>query len=68
MLLLARAVDEAGPERRAIRDYLAQVGRGKAPLEGVTGTIEFDANGDIPAKPVVIGVVRGGRFVSERER
>ena len=68
VLLLARAVEEAGPERRAIRDYLAQVGRGKAPLEGVTGTIEFDANGDIPAKPVVIGVVRGGRFVSERER
>ena len=68
VLLLARAIDEAGPERRAIRDYLAQVGHGKPPLDGVTGTIEFDGNGDIPGKPVVIGVARGGRLVTESER
>ena len=63
--LLARAIAAAGPGRRAVRDYLAQVGRGKPPFEGVTGTIVFDANGDVPGKQVVIGVVRGGRLLTE---
>jgi len=31
----------------------------------VTGRIAFDSAGDVPAKPVVIGVVRSGRMVSE---
>ena len=63
--LLARAIAAAGPGRRAVRDYLAQVGRGKPPFEGVTGTIVFDINGDVPGKQVVIGVVRGGRLLTE---
>jgi branched-chain amino acid transport system substrate-binding protein len=65
--LLARAIAEAGPDRRAIRDYLALVGRGKAPFEGVTGTIAFDGSGDVPGKPVVIGVARGGKLVTDLE-
>lgn len=63
--LLARALGEAGPDRRALRDYIAQVGRGKLAFEGATGTIAFDDHGDVPAKPVVIGVVRGGHLVPE---
>src|SRR5437899_8013351 len=63
--LLARAIAEAGAGRQAIRDYLAKVGRGKPPFEGVTGTVAFDTNGDVPGKQVVIGVIRGGRLVSE---
>jgi len=31
----------------------------------VTGTIAFDARGDVPAKSVVLGAVRGGRLVTE---
>ena len=65
--LLARAITEAGGGRQAIRDYLAKVGRGKAPFEGVTGTVAFDTNGDVPGKQVVIGVIRGGRLVAEGE-
>lgn len=68
LFLLARAIDGAGPDRRAIRDYLAQVGREKAPFEGVTGTIAFDTNGDVPAKTAVLGVVRDGRLVTQAER
>lgn len=68
LYLLARAIDEAGADRRAVRDYLAQVGSRNPPFEGVTGTIVFDANGDVPGKMVVIGVVRGSRLVTETSR
>src|SRR6185437_12248954 len=62
VLLLARAIDQAGADRRAVRDYLAHVGRGKPPFEGVTGRIAFDGNGDVAGRTVVIGVVRNGRL------
>ncbi|HXE58461.1 MAG TPA: hypothetical protein VNK43_10715, partial [Gemmatimonadales bacterium] len=48
-------------DRRAIRDALARVGRGAPPFEGVTGTITFDENGDVPEHSVVVGVVRSGQ-------
>jgi branched-chain amino acid transport system substrate-binding protein len=66
--LLARALADAGPERPAVRGYLARLGRGKAPFEGVTGTIAFDGNGDVPGKAVAIGVVQGGRLVTQAEQ
>ena len=68
VFLLARAVDEAGAARRAIRAYLAGVGHGRAAFDGVTGTIAFDTSGDVPAKSVVIGVVRDGRLVAQAEQ
>ena len=68
IFLLTRVIAEAGPDRKAIRDDLAQVGRGRPPFEGVTGTVTFDANGDVPGKQVMIGVIRGGRLVTESER
>ncbi len=46
-----------------MRDYVAGVGSETAAFEGVTGTIAFDANGDVPDKEVVIGIVRDGRLV-----
>jgi branched-chain amino acid transport system substrate-binding protein len=66
--LLARAIADAGPDRRGVRDYLARVGRGKPSFEGVTGTIAFDGNGDVPGKTVAIGVVQGGRLVTQAEQ
>ena len=68
VLLLARAIDQAGADRRAVRDYLARVGRGRPPFEGVTGTIAFDGNGDAAGKTAVIGVARNGRLVTEAAR
>jgi branched-chain amino acid transport system substrate-binding protein len=68
MLLLARAMDKVGADRKAIRDYLARVGRGQPPFQGVTGPIAFDGNGDVAGKTVVIGVVRDGRLVTEVAR
>ena len=68
VLLLARAMDQAGADRRAVRDYLARVGRGRPPFEGVTGPIAFDGNGDVAGRTVVIGVVQNGRLVTEVAR
>src|SRR5256886_12920862 len=60
LLLLARAIDKVGADRKAIRDYLARVGRGQPPFEGVTGPIAFDGNGDVAGETGGIGIVRGG--------
>lgn len=66
--LLAAVFTDAGTDRRAIRNRIAQIGTGVPAFEGATGTIAFDARGDVPAKSVVIGVVRGGQLVSETQR
>ncbi|MFN2571494.1 MAG: ABC transporter substrate-binding protein [Gemmatimonadales bacterium] len=63
--LLAGVLPESGASRRALRDRIARVGGDRPGFEGVTGTIAFDARGDVPAKSVVIGTVRGGRLVPE---
>lgn len=62
--LLARAIEAVGPDRRRIRDYLAGVGTATPPFEGVTGTVAFDENGDVPEKTVVIGIVRQSRLIT----
>jgi branched-chain amino acid transport system substrate-binding protein len=64
-LLATRVFTAAGTDRRAVRDYLARIGSDLPAYDGVTGAIAFDGRGDVPAKPVVIGVVRGGRIVTE---
>lgn len=65
--LVAQAVAAVGTDRARVRDWLAGVGTAHAAYDGVTGRIAFDAHGDVPAKDVVIGVVHGGRLVTERE-
>jgi branched-chain amino acid transport system substrate-binding protein len=67
--LLAEAATAAGPDRRAIRDYLARVGRDAQhpAYSGVTGEIRFDANGDPRDKGFAVGVVRNGRIVLDTE-
>lgn len=61
--IIAAAVRDAGTDRRAIRDALSRLGRGRPAYEGVTGRVTFDDKGDVPNKTVLVGVVRGGRIV-----
>jgi len=61
--LLADVIRRAGTDRKAIRDGLAAVGTSAPPFQGVTGTIAFDLNGDVPRQPVIVGVVRNGQVV-----
>lgn len=64
-LLATRVFTAAGSDRRAVRDYLSRIGNGVPAYDGVTGAIGFDGRGDVPLKSVVVGVVRGGRIVTE---
>jgi branched-chain amino acid transport system substrate-binding protein len=56
--LLAAAVEARGPDRDAIRSFLA----GTKGYQGVSGEITFEANGDVH-KPVFLKTVRDGKFV-----
>ncbi|HEX6909859.1 MAG TPA: ABC transporter substrate-binding protein [Longimicrobium sp.] len=66
--LLARAIEEAGTDRQALRDYVARIGLedGVPAHPGVSGVIAFDTAGDVRNKPVTVGVVRGGQLVTAR--
>lgn len=63
--LLAQAIEAAGPDRRAIRDFLASVGPRRPAFEGVSGRIAFDDKGDVPGKPLTIAIVRNGKLAAE---
>lgn len=58
--LLARAIEEGGPNRESVRRALDRVGHGTTAFEGATGKIVFDSLGDVPDKQVYITVVRNG--------
>jgi branched-chain amino acid transport system substrate-binding protein len=58
--LLRAALLRAGTDRKALRDAVADIGRGAPAFEGLTGTIAFDENGDVPQLDIQIGVVRNG--------
>jgi branched-chain amino acid transport system substrate-binding protein len=58
--LLKDALLRAGTDRRALRDAVADIGRGSPAFQGLTGQIAFDENGDVPQLTIQIGVVRNG--------
>ncbi|HET7023693.1 MAG TPA: ABC transporter substrate-binding protein [Gemmatimonadales bacterium] len=58
--LLARVIGNVGTGRKAIRNALAQVGGKRPVFIGVTGPIQFDTNGDVPTKKVLIAMIKGG--------
>lgn len=62
---LLAAAAERGATRERIRDYLAAVGRpgGVPALQGATGTIRFDDNGDPTEKSFSVGEIRAGRIL-----
>jgi branched-chain amino acid transport system substrate-binding protein len=60
LYLLRDAIARAGTDRRRIRDAIAAVGTSIPAAQGLTGTIAFDENGDVPSRQVIVGVVRGG--------
>jgi branched-chain amino acid transport system substrate-binding protein len=59
--LLRDVIARVGPDREAVRRALAAVGSASPAFEGVTGTVAFDAAGDVPNQNVYIGLVRNGR-------
>ncbi|NUO65027.1 MAG: ABC transporter substrate-binding protein [Gemmatimonadaceae bacterium] len=57
--LVARAIEEVGPNRRRIRDWLAGLDEDHA-VGGVTGAIRFEADGDPVGKSFVMTRVQKG--------
>ena len=45
IMVLAEAIRQVGPDRGAIRDWLASLGRSRPPYHGVTGDIAFRPGG-----------------------
>jgi len=58
LYLLKDVIARAGTARADVRRALAGVGSVTPPFEGVTGTVAFDANGDVPNQNVYIGLVQ----------
>lgn len=61
--LLRDVIARAGSDRADVRRALAGVGSATPPFEGVTGTVAFDAAGDVPNQNVYIGQVKNGAVV-----
>ena len=64
-MLLASAIENVGPSRSAIRDWLAGLANGE-PHSGVTGPIAFRESGDVIGKGIVMTRVRKGSLAVER--
>jgi branched-chain amino acid transport system substrate-binding protein len=58
--LLRDVIARVGSDREAIRRALNGVGSTTPAFEGVTGTVAFDASGDVSTQNVYIGLVRQG--------
>ena len=68
LYLLRDVIARSGSSRAAVRRALAGVGSATAPYDGVTGTVAFDASGDVPNQNVYIGQVKHGAIdVAEAE-
>ena len=66
-MLVAEAIRTVGPNRRAVRDYLAGLTERTA-FHGVTGTIRFQPDGDPVGKSFVMTrVVQGSLVVADNQ-
>ncbi len=61
--MLKAVIERVGVSRQAVRDGLADVGRGQPAFEGPLGPIAFDENGDVTDPRVYVGVAQDGRMV-----
>jgi branched-chain amino acid transport system substrate-binding protein len=64
-MLVANAIENVGPSRSAIREWLAGLANGQ-PYPGVTGPIAFRESGDVIGKGIVMTRVRRGSLAVER--
>ncbi len=60
--VVAEAIEKAGPDRKAIRDYVAAMDSSQKGYGGVAGLTYFNRDGDC-MKPLVVAVVEDGKFV-----
>ncbi|MBF0584726.1 MAG: ABC transporter substrate-binding protein [Magnetococcales bacterium] len=63
--LIAHAIQQVGPERASIRQYLSKILREEDAIDSISGPIYFDSNGS-SRKAIAIGEVKSGQFVPAR--
>ncbi|UCF82045.1 MAG: ABC transporter substrate-binding protein [Desulfobacteraceae bacterium] len=61
--ILAQVIAKTGPDRKKIRDGLAEINSEANGYKGVTGLTYFDKKGDC-SKPAFVKVVKNGKFVA----
>ena len=66
--LLRDAMLRGGTGRKELRDAVAAVGQSEPAFSGLTGSIAFDENGDVPQLNIQVGVVRNGSLRQAEER
>jgi branched-chain amino acid transport system substrate-binding protein len=66
--LLRDAMLRGGTGRKELRDAVAAVGQSEPAFDGLTGSIAFDENGDVPQLNIQVGVVRNGTLRVAEER
>jgi len=66
--LLRDAMLRGGTSRKQLRDAVAAVGQTEPAFSGLTGSIAFDENGDVPQLNIQMGVVRNGTLRVAEER
>lgn len=59
---LIQAIEKAGTDRAAVRDYLAAMDSPEKGYKGITGVTYFNANGDCQ-KPAFVKMVKDGKFI-----
>jgi branched-chain amino acid transport system substrate-binding protein len=64
-MLIAQAIEQAGPSRAKVRSWLSSLGEQDA-FPGVTGPIRFEKSGDVVGKGVVVTRARHGALIVER--
>lgn len=61
------AIKAVGPDRKAIRDYLAGMTTAEDSYAGVMGLLFFDQNGNCQ-KSAYVSIVKDGKFVTAPEQ
>ncbi|MGD8718663.1 MAG: ABC transporter substrate-binding protein [Candidatus Zixiibacteriota bacterium] len=65
--IVAEAIAEVGPDRKAIRDYVAGMNSEEKAYDGISGLTYFNEDGDC-MKPLVVAVVKDGVFVPHEKQ
>lgn len=66
--LLRDAMLRGGTGRKELRDAVAAVGQSEPAFDGLTGSIAFDENGDVPQLHIQVGVIRNGTLRVAEQR
>jgi branched-chain amino acid transport system substrate-binding protein len=65
--IVAEAIGEVGPDRRAVRDYVAAMDSKEKAYDGIAGLTYFNEDGDC-MKPLVVAIVKDGVFVPHEKQ